>query len=52
MVLYGTANVILNILNIYWFGKMINALIRRFQDPPKAKKPVKEVKSEAKTKVT
>lgn len=29
-VIYGTANIILNCLNVYWFVKMIEALLKRF----------------------
>ncbi len=35
VVLYLGSNTLLNFLNIYWFGKMIQALKKRF-DPPKA----------------
>jgi len=34
-ILYGTANIILNGLNVIWFSKMISSLIKRFQSPKK-----------------
>jgi len=41
-ILYGAANVVLNGLNVIWFYKMIDSLIRRFQPapPPKASQKV------------
>ncbi|KAG0316839.1 hypothetical protein BGZ99_006642 [Dissophora globulifera] len=36
MVIYSVANVVLNTLNIYWFFKMIESLVKRFQ-PSKGK---------------
>ncbi|RUS22129.1 TLC domain-containing protein [Endogone sp. FLAS-F59071] len=36
-VVYGVANVVLNFLNVYWFGLMIKSLSRRFKSaPPKS----------------
>ncbi|CAJ0758908.1 14817_t:CDS:1, partial [Entrophospora sp. SA101] len=28
--IYGVSNIILNLLNIFWFKKMIDALLKRF----------------------
>lgn len=40
MVAYGSANVILNCLNLYWFGLMIRMVIRRFSGKPLPAQPV------------
>ncbi|KAI9840436.1 MAG: hypothetical protein M1838_004062 [Thelocarpon superellum] len=39
-IVYLGSNVVLNTLNFYWFGKMIEALRKRFQQPSQAEKTV------------
>ena len=34
---YLASNIILNALNFYWFGKMIETVRKRFEDPPSGK---------------
>ncbi|KAG2177339.1 hypothetical protein INT43_007996 [Umbelopsis isabellina] len=40
MVAYGSANIILNCLNVYWFGLMIRMVISRFSGKPLPAQPV------------
>ncbi|CAB4424859.1 unnamed protein product [Rhizophagus irregularis] len=56
-VIYGTANIILNCLNVYWFVKMIEALLKRFDKTGEKKhhkhhhhNDGKSIKSDGKTK--
>ena len=37
--LYAAANVTLNVLNVYWFGKMIETIRKRFDKPWGTKEP-------------
>jgi TLC domain len=43
--IYLGSNTVLNILNIYWFGKMIQAVRKRFQ-PPNEKPILEKAKAE------
>ncbi|RUO96146.1 TLC domain-containing protein, partial [Jimgerdemannia flammicorona] len=36
-IIYGLANVVLSLLNTYWFWQMVKSLARRFQPAPKPK---------------
>lgn len=45
-VTYLTSNIVLNTLNFYWFGKMIETVRKRFQ-PPKEKRREKAVVSKS-----
>lgn len=43
---YVTSNLILHFLNFYWFGKMIDALRRRFDSTTKTKEPLPDQRGE------
>ncbi|KAL8704315.1 MAG: hypothetical protein Q9201_002537 [Fulgogasparrea decipioides] len=43
---YLGSNVVLNTLNFYWFGKMIETVKKRFRTPPKAKDEKEEKKED------
>jgi hypothetical protein len=43
--IYLGSNTVLNILNIYWFGKMVQAVRKRFQ-PPNEKLTLEKTKAE------
>ena len=40
---YLGSNVVLNTLNFYWFGKMIDAVRKRFQPPKEQRRKVKAI---------
>jgi hypothetical protein len=42
--IYGVANVTLNILNIFWFMKMMDAISRRFPKDGKSKRTKADTK--------
>lgn len=43
---YLASNIVLNVLNWYWFGKMIEALRKRFDPPLGTRRPEKKEKKE------
>lgn len=44
--IYLGSNIVLNTLNFYWFGKMIDAVRKRFVTPKEKKEPPTVIQSE------